>query len=472
MPVIDKTDRILQDVLDSITPTQKEQERTKEMVGRVVSATREVIKGKGLDHVIAGSFTRDTWMKDKKEFDIFIRFPVKTSRKGLEEQGLELGKQIARALHGRHTIAYAEHPYVRVRVKEYDVDVVPCYRVASALRIKCAVDRTPFHNDWLSHHFMPKLSPDVRLLKQFCKGQGVYGSDTMTQGFSGYLCELLIIKYRTFKNLVKQAISWRAGKVVINLEGVYPISDIKSIHEKFPGQPLMVIDPVDPGRNVAAALSPENFMRFIKACREFAGKPSVQYFFRQPPKPNVAQIERDLIGRRTRMMGFSCPAPHVIEDVLWPQLRRTSRRVRDILEDSDFSVLGHDVWSDGKTCAFFFEMEVPELPVVKKLKGPSVFSETNSENFLRKYKPIARVWVEGEFWMAEVRRSFRDASELLKDSLSGTVDELRSSGIASHLAGELARSVRVMNRRDILALARKDRSFGQLLQDYLEKNTA
>lgn len=472
MPVIDRKDRILQDVLDKISPTSKEQEKTQDLVDKVVAATRKAISGTNLDHVIAGSFTRDTWMKDKREFDIFIRFPVSAARKALEERGLELGKRIAKLLKGKPTVAYAEHPYTRIRVKDYDVDVVPCYRVSSAMRIKSAVDRTPFHNDWLSHHFLKKLAPEVRLLKQFCKGRGVYGSDTKTQGFSGYLCELLIIQYRTFKNLVLKAPGWRPGKTVINLEGVYPIGDIKALHKKFPKQPLLVIDPVDPGRNVAAALSPENFMRFIKSCRMFNKTPSTEHFFAPPPKPVISQVDSDLSDRRTRLIGFSCPAPKVIEDVLWPQLRRTARRIHDILHDQGFLVHGYDVWSDGETCQFFFEMEVSELPRIRKIRGPSIFAETNSRNFLDKYDPGNRVWVDGEYWMAETARPFREAHSLLKNTLKATEQELKSMGIASYIAGEIAKSHKVMRRRDILAFARRNKPFGQFLQDHLEKNTA
>ncbi len=472
MPVVSKTDRILQDVLDRITPTAQEQKRTQEMVSRVTGATEKAIKGKGLDYVIAGSFTRDTWMKDKKEFDIFIRFPVGMSREKLEEQGLELGKQISGLLRGKATVAYAEHPYTRVRLREYDVDIVPCYRVPSAMRIKSAVDRTPFHNEWLSHHFLKGLAPEVRLLKQFCKSRGVYGSDTKTQGFSGYLCELLIVQYRTFRDLASQARNWRAGKTLINLEGVYPISDIRNIHKKFPSQPLIVIDPVDPGRNVAAALSPENFIRFVKACREFCQKPSTGFFERKPPGPNIAQVERDISRKRTTLLGFRCPAPQVIEDVLWPQLRRTARRVRDILEEAEFSVFGHDVWSDGKSCVFIYELSVSELPSVRKLRGPSIFVDSHSSNFLKKYASGARVWVEGEFWTAEVKRSHREASKLLEASLSGPESGLRASGMASHLAGQIAKKREILKKSDILALARKDKAFGQFLQDHLEKHLA
>jgi hypothetical protein len=80
--------------------------------------------------------------------------------------------------------------------------------------------------------------------------------------------------------------------------------------------------------------------------------------------------------------------------------------------------------------------------------------------------------VEDEFWMAEVKRPFTEAPALIKKSLSGSETQLRASGIASYLAKQIAKSHKVMSRRDIIAFARKNKEFGQYLQDHLEKNTA
>jgi len=350
--------------------------------------------------------------------------------------------------------------------------VVPCFKVSSALRIKSAVDRTPFHNEWLGRHFLKELSSEVRLVKQFCKGQGVYGSDTRTQGFSGYLCELLIMKYRTFKELMMQAPSWKACEIVINLEGIYPITDVKNIHKKFPKQPLMVIDPVDPGRNVAAALSPENFIRFRRACSRFNKMPSKGMFFSAPLKPNVSKLSSNITSRGTALVGFSCPSPKIIEDVLWPQLRRTSRRIKDILEDNEFDVFGSFVWADEKTSAFVFEIKDSMLPRIMKLRGPSVFAEDHCMNFLAKYSTLGRVWVEGEFWMVEIKRKHRDPIDLIKSTLTGSEKELKAIGIASYFAKQIPKSKRVMKKREIIAMARKSKPFGKALQDMLEENLA
>ena len=96
-----------------------------------------------------------------------------------------------------YEIRYAEHPYVHGIVKGVEVDVVPCYRLKDASRIKSAVDRTPFHHEWLKDRIKGKEN-EVRLLKGFLKANGLYGAEYKVRGFSGYLCELLIMFYGSF----------------------------------------------------------------------------------------------------------------------------------------------------------------------------------------------------------------------------------------------------------------------------------
>lgn len=465
----DRMQSILSAVLREITPTEQEQAKTKAMIELVTSETEKVIKPLGLEYTIAGSYMRDTWMRDKKEFDLFVLFPVKTSRSDLENKGIAIGRQIVSNLHGHSRIAYAEHPYVRAKAKNYDIDIVPCYKVESAHKIKSAVDRTPFHNKWLARHLLPELRPEVRLLKQFCKAQGFYGSDTKFQAFSGYLCELLIVHYRSFRNLAEKAAGWEPGRILINLEGMGG-EDVEAVHGKFRKQPLIVIDPVDPGRNVAAALSPESFTRFVNACKKLIARPDRRIFERKDFPVSVARIASEHRARKTLLMGVSFKPPDIIPDILWPQLRKTAKRLKDILEDCGFSVLNHFAWSDDSTTAVFvFEMEVWELPKPRKIEGPSMFVINHAQDFLRKYRPLGRVWVEGENWVAEVNRQHTDAFSKLKDTLKGTEHSLHQKGIASHIAKRISKGFTPMKEREILSLARKHPEFSRVLDDVFRK---
>jgi tRNA nucleotidyltransferase (CCA-adding enzyme) len=466
----DRMDRILQEIMKEVTPSDKEKQQTSTVLDKVRSATDDVIKPFGFSHMVAGSFIRDTWMPDKKEFDIFILFPTSKSRENLEKEGLEIGKNIVRKLRGKHKIAFAEHPYVRASIDGYDVDIVPCYKVDSALKIKSAVDRTPFHSKWLSKHLFPKFVPEVRLFKRFCKGQGLYGSDTKTLGFSGYLCELMIINYRNFRSLIGAAANWEPGKVLINLEGFAGFDDADYLHKKFPKQPLIVIDPVDPSRNVAAAVSPENFMRFVFACKELINKPSSEFFFQKPFKPDPKKLESEIMGRNSKFIGFSFDAPDVIPDILWPQLRKTGKRVSDILEQHDFNVTGWDVWTnDMDKCIIFFELETPTLPKYRKLIGPSIFSKKHTGEFIAKYKDKGRIWIEGEFWVAEIRRQFQEVRPKIKEILTTDETTLKAKGVASYLSKEITKGFSIMQERELISHARRYKDFGRLLTDFFEK---
>jgi len=156
-----------------------------------------------------GSAARDTWLAQDHDLDIFLGVP--------EEGDLGEAMELARLVAPEHEERYAEHPYVHALVDGFEVDLVPCYLVDDASRLKSAVDRTPFHTRYIIAR-IAGLEDDVLLLKQFLKGIGVYGSELKTGGFSGYLVELLVILYRSFPDVLRAASHWRPD-TVLNLEG-------------------------------------------------------------------------------------------------------------------------------------------------------------------------------------------------------------------------------------------------------------
>ena len=81
----------------------------------------------------------------------------------------------------------------------------------------------------------PEQHDQVRLLKQFLKGIGVYGADAKVCGFSGYLAELLVLRYGDFDQAIVAGVSWTAGTVLSMAEEAG--SGFRT--------PLVFIDPVD-----------------------------------------------------------------------------------------------------------------------------------------------------------------------------------------------------------------------------------
>ena len=142
---------------------------------------------------VEGSVAKDTWLSENPDIDIFMRLPTSIPRKSLGDVGLKIAKKAAEGY--EQVERFAEHPYLEIFVEGYRVDIVPCYD-AKPGEWQSATDRTPYHTDYIKKTLKCKGSRDeVRLLKKFMQGIGVYGAEIKVGGFSGYLCELLILKY-------------------------------------------------------------------------------------------------------------------------------------------------------------------------------------------------------------------------------------------------------------------------------------
>jgi len=209
-----KYEKIFKSVLKKIKPSSEQKKQLDNLSKKAMGLVNEKAKKYKAKAMLVGSITRDTWLPDKKEFDIFILFPPNLKDEKMEELGLEIGKSVISALKGKHTIEYAEHPYVSGLVDGIDIDIVPCFEVECTEKMKSAVDRTPFHVRYIEKNLSLKLSDEVRLLKQFLKVNELYGADAKTLGFSGYVNELLIIKYRSFLNVLKAISDWNPGEVI------------------------------------------------------------------------------------------------------------------------------------------------------------------------------------------------------------------------------------------------------------------
>ena len=108
----------------------------------------------------------------------------------------------------RPRLRYSDHPYVEAFVKKIRINVVPCYDVEQG-RWQSAADRSPFHTEFISKNFDDEKRRQARLLKKFFKASGIYGAEIITGGFSGYVSEVLVMKYGSFEGMVCAAADWQ-----------------------------------------------------------------------------------------------------------------------------------------------------------------------------------------------------------------------------------------------------------------------
>ncbi|TLZ47062.1 MAG: CCA tRNA nucleotidyltransferase [Methanobacteriota archaeon] len=413
-------------ILRKILPSAEEDRRIQGVIREVLQALETRIATKGFDAkpLLVGSVAKGVHLTGT-EIDIFVTFPVGTPREVLEREGLALGDLLQKPLR-----MYAEHPYTRGWYGGFEVEIVPCYRITDASQRMSAVDRTPLHVDYVLGHLKEGQADEVRLLKAWAEGIGVYGAEAKVLGFSGYLCELLVLKNGSFRGVLENSLSWKPATVIA----------LERPPARTFSEPLIVVDPVDPNRNVASAVGVEQLATFVHAAREYLRSPGERFFFPRPQAPLPMSKLRGLVRRRAAgLLAISLPAPGVTEDVLYPQLRKAHRAFGDLLQRNGFVVFDSRFDVVGKEAVFLFELTADTLPRVARHEGPPVWVK-NAKDFLDKWrgsrKTIAGPYIRGERWAVEVARETTTPAALVKA-------KWRELGLGKDLEKTARRSLRI-----------------------------
>jgi tRNA nucleotidyltransferase (CCA-adding enzyme) len=461
-----KLSTLAQRILEKITPKKEEYVKIDDLSRELEQKITLACQQEGLNAIVRaeGSVAKDTWLSGNPDIDIFIRLPTSIPRKNLGEVGLKIAKQAVGS--AKQVERFAEHPYLQVYVDSYRVDIVPCYN-AKLGEWQSATDRTPYHTDYIKSHMRKDQLGEVRLLKKFMAGIGVYGAEIMIGGFSGYLCELLIMKYNSFEGTIN-AFAQYNQKVVVDIEGDY-IGRKSELSLLFP-EPLVIVDPVDKGRNVASAVQPQKLYTFIGAARVFLKNPSDAFFY--PPKSIIFSSEAlidQLESRGSSLVFLVIDELDVVPDVLWGQLYRTKRSLRMLLELNDFKVLRDAVWSNEKSKSIFvFELDQNVLPNVRKHLGPPLERAAECEKFLAKYmqnlKVISGPSIEDGRWIVELLRKNTNAAMLLKDKLA---DGGKDAGVADLIVQLIQKNLKILVNNEVLEVYEFNSNFAEFLTDFL-----
>ncbi|MCC7552609.1 CCA tRNA nucleotidyltransferase [Candidatus Micrarchaeota archaeon] len=403
--------------LKKINPSKSEIKKDSKILGEVFDLLKSATPP-NIQVVLVGSVAKGTQLKNKKDFDVFLLFPKKYSKKELEELGFKYAKK-AFERH-KYRKAYAEHPYLKVKYKGYDIDVVPAYKIKEITEKGTAVDRSPLHSEYINSHLSAKQKDDVRLLKQFMKANNIYGAEIRVEGFSGYLCELLIAKYGSIVNLFNEAQNWSIP-MYIDIEAYYKKEEMDKLKSLFSNAPLIVIDPVDKNRNVSAVVSSTSLSIFIFSCRQFLKKPSTNFFIKQKYKITKTQLKRIIDKRQTEILVIKFKAPDLVEDTLWPQLRKTAVALKNYFRKQGFEKFGYYYWSDEKECIIMFEFLIPKLPGIIKCMGPRITQNQNVEDFIKSHSHALDIHIEHDYICAIESRQICNVKDAFKEALRSNI---------------------------------------------------
>jgi len=405
-----------------VPSTRLQRDKTKvanlafELVREQTSKYQEIVSVE-----FGGSYSKGTWLADKADIDIFIKFKKSVS----EERFIELSKKIGFDSLKKFNpyIRYSDHPYVEAKIQGTKVNVVPCYDIEKG-RWKSAADRSPFHTQFMLESLTSTMKDEVRLLKVFLKTVGIYGAEIAKQGFSGYVVEVLIWNHGTFENVIKAFANLKPNQIIGNASKEFDTA-------------VVIMDPIDNTRNLAAAISVENIGKFVLASRAFLRKPSISFF---KPKISSKVSKKNLESLLIVTFSFKPRSP----DIIWGQIKRAANSLATQMQIEKFNVLRKSAVTDEKTeAAVLFLLQSTKIDELYIREGPDFYSETDSSMFITKNVKKSRImWLntDGRIYSLQ-KRSQNDARLFLHDLLKNHLDK---AGIPKGLKSDLKRGFKIV----------------------------
>jgi tRNA nucleotidyltransferase (CCA-adding enzyme) len=417
-------------------------ELSKPMQGEVkkVSSVAKEVKENIIKHasstkikevVLGGSYAKGTWLKGDVDIDIFVKMNSSVNEEEFELLGKQIGLESLKQY--QPYLRYSDHPYVEAIVQGIRVNIVPCYDVEKWNWISAA-DRSPFHTEYVTKKLDEEKRDQVRLLKKFLKSLGIYGAEIAKNGFSGYVTEVLILKYGSFQSTLEAISRVQEDKVIIALDPI----DEETAKKTFKHS-VIILDPIDPKRNLGTAISVENFGKFVLAARTFLNEPSIEFFIHQERGGTTNDFSEIYSNILVVNFNYRERSP----DVIWGQLKKSMNAISKQLTLGGFNVIRSICTTDEKTeAAFIFLLESIILPSYMVKTGPKVSRKHDSSKFISKNNNVARLmWINNEMRVTTlVARKATDAREYVRLLLDKRIDSI---GITKGLVPDLGNKTQI-----------------------------
>lgn len=320
-----------------------------------------------------GSTAKDTYLPGDHDIDVFVRFSLEYAN--VEEQLSDILEKILAPF--KPDRIHGSRDYFQFTRDEFEFEIIPVLAVEDYTQARNVTDMSPIHVEYFASK-TDGHEDEVRLAKQFCKACGVYGAESYIRGFSGHVIDLLILAYGSFYDLMKEATKWKAP-VIIDLEEHHENALSAIDTEKH--APLILVDPVQPQRNAAAALSKEQFDAFVDAAKSFLRSPSEEFFVVQ---------EFSETKLRTRLAQHAGAETFIVvthlnedkKDVAGARIRKVFERLQDAFAQHEFTVVeqGWHFRYGGESLLWFVCRE-HSLPRLMKHMGPPVSQFEDAQRF-------------------------------------------------------------------------------------------
>ena len=394
---------ILNEVLHDI---QSDENYEKEIFNRLNSIIKKINKNqKRIKAILGGSGAKGTWLKTF-DADIFVLFDY-NKYKHKSDKLSDVLEKILKKKFKKVIRIHGSRDYFQIKQNKFTFEIIPILKIKKAEQAKNITDVSPLHSNWVNKH--KKLVIEMKLTKQFCQAQNVYGAESYIRGFSGYVCEILTFYYGSFLNLIKNAARWQ-DKVVVDVEKYYKGKDVfKIVNTSKLISPLVVIDPVQKDRNAAAALSLEKFEMFRKAAKDFLNMPSKAFFISK----NLNEIFYALRSKNTKLIILKIKPLTGKIDVIGTKLLKIYEFLNQQLQKHDFKLIKSEwEWNKKDDWVVYYLFDKKPLPKTLELEGPPLAIKHHVDQFKKIHK---HTFVKSNRIFALEKRKYTSPEDLLKN---------------------------------------------------------
>ncbi|MCH2604937.1 MAG: CCA tRNA nucleotidyltransferase [Candidatus Nitrosopelagicus sp.] len=418
---------ILKKAKEIAIPNDKQRKKVDKIANQVFSlVSNEAEKQKSVVSVhFGGSYAKETWTRGKIDIDIFVKFKKTTTEKNFEKIGRKIGFDSLKKF--KPYVRYSEHPFVEANIDDVGVNVVPCYDVKKG-EWKSAADRSTFHTEFMSEKLTGLMKDDIRVLKCFLEKNSMYGAEIAKQGFSGYVCEVLVYYLGSFEKVLKKIAKLQNNEMI----GESP--------RKFES-PMVLIDPIDRNRNLGAAISIENVTNFILIARNFLKKNSVSYFKEKSKLSVPKEFAKNMLVINFKYKKRS-------DDIIYGQIKRAANSIESQMNKEGFNVLRNDSLAyDENNASLIFLLESIIISKNEIRTGPEVFSSEFSSKFINiNSKKSKLMWTDkyGKLQSLQTRR-YENAKSFLNDLIKNHIGE---SGIPKGLRVDFKTGFKISTGKD------------------------
>lgn len=386
---------IINEILSEIKPSREHEKKLDKLTKNILSK----IKIPDAKAVLGGSGAKGTWLQDAYDIDIYVKFNhSKYKNKNISQiLGANLKKKF------KISVLHGSRDYYQINQQGFTIEIVPILEIKKAEQAENITDVSQLHVNWVKKNSDKKLRDQIRLVKQFCKAQGCYGAESYIKGFSGYVLEILTIKYGSFNNFMKKVSNWKSKEVIGYKK------QVKELNKSKKQSPLILIDPVQDTRNASAALSKEKYQILIKSSKKFLKNPDKKYFHKK--KFDIDKLKKQ--AGKNKLIILNVTPLKRKKDVAGAKLVKCLEYLRKHIELNDFKVKKYGFHWEGNAILYYI-MEKDKLEVTKKHFGPPIKDKERMASFRKKWKGKKILKVREKSYVI-LKRKHTDIDSFLKE---------------------------------------------------------